>query len=176
MDFDYEGSEDFGGRILWPRVGLFVLLAVLVFLLGRCTSGGGDVAQEDYDEVVAQNSELEVTLTQQQASIEQLQQELLDARAAGQPTAPGNGTGTTGGTEGPTDAGTGAPVGPADAPTDQQGNRQYEVQPGDTLATIAEAVYGDPTAFGAIAAANNIGGDNILQVGQTLVIPPNPDQ
>jgi nucleoid-associated protein YgaU len=55
------------------------------------------------------------------------------------------------------------------------GDLTYEVQPGDTLSIIAERVYGDPAAFGPIAQANGITDTSPLQVGQVLVIPPNPD-
>ncbi len=48
----------------------------------------------------------------------------------------------------------------------------WVVQPGDNLADIARSVYGDPTAFGIIADANDLAGDTPLQVGQELVIPP----
>lgn len=64
------------------------------------------------------------------------------------------------------------------SPLPDPGIRTYEVQPGDTLSTIAEAVYGDPLAFAPIAEANGVGGDNALQVGQVLGIPERsvPDQ
>lgn len=50
----------------------------------------------------------------------------------------------------------------------------YVVQEGDTLSTIAETVYGDPTAFGLIAAANDLVGTSATLVGQALTIPPSP--
>ncbi|MGI9017851.1 MAG: LysM peptidoglycan-binding domain-containing protein [Euzebya sp.] len=59
--------------------------------------------------------------------------------------------------------------------SDDEG-RLYEVQPGDTLSTIAQQVYGDPTAFGIIAAANNVTQSSPLQVGQVLIIPALPDE
>lgn len=169
MDFDYEGAEDYGGRILWGRIAVFGAALLLALILGRCTAGGG-VDEAQFEAVVASNSEAQVALTTSQATIEQLQRELVEARAATQPgdTATGTeGTPGTAGTEAAPDAGT---------QTDAQGNRTYVVQSGDTLSTIAEAVYGDPRAFGAIASANNLSGDSPLQVGQELVIPNNPDQ
>lgn len=168
MDFDYEGAEDFGGRILYGRIAVFGAALLLALILGRCTAGGGDVSQGEFDEVVASNSEAQVTITQNQATIEQLQRELVEARAAGQPT-------TDGGTETSDGTTTGSEA-PGVTPTDAAGNRSYEVQPGDTLSTIAEAVYNDPLAFGIIASANGLSGESPLQVGQTLIIPPNPDQ
>lgn len=168
MDFDYEGAEDYGGRILWGRIAVFGAALLLALILGRCTAGGG-IDDAEFQAVVASNSEAQVALTTSQATIEQLQRELVEARAASQPGTTPTGTEGVTGTEGaaPGDAGT---------QTDAEGNRTYVVQSGDTLSTIAESVYGDPTAFGAIASANNLSGDSPLQVGQELVIPNNPDQ
>jgi nucleoid-associated protein YgaU len=171
MDFDYEGSEDFGGRILWGRIAVFGAALLLALILGRCTAGGGGVAEERFSEIAASNSEAQTALEANTATIAQLQQQLQDARAAASGTVPG--PGATDGTTAPTTGGT---EGTAPATTDAQGNRVYEVQAGDTLSTIAESVYGDPTAFGIIASANNISGSSPLQVGQSLIIPPNPDQ
>lgn len=62
-----------------------------------------------------------------------------------------------------------------DALPERSGSGLYEVQVGDTLSTIAEAVYGDPTAFGALAAFNELNGTRPLCVGEMLLIPDNPD-
>lgn len=168
MDFDYEGAEDYGGRILWGRIAVFGAALLLALILGRCTAGGG-VDEAQFEAVVASNSEAQVALTTSQATIEQLQRELVEARAASQPSTTATGSeGAATGTEGAA-AGDGTQTG-------ADGNRTYVVQSGDTLSTIAESVYGDPTAFGAIASANNLSGDSPLQVGQELVIPSNPDQ
>ncbi len=64
-----------------------------------------------------------------------------------------------------------AAPGTAPAPT---GDRTYVVQPGDSLADIARAVYGFSELFGLIAEANGIDESNPLQVGHELVIPPVP--
>lgn len=171
MDFDYDGAEDFGGRILWGRVAVFGAALLLALLLGRCTAGGGGVSEARFSEIAASNSEAQAALEAQTATIAQLTQQVTDLR---QQAAGGGGTTTpgTGGTEG-----TGATEGTGGtAPTtDAAGNQVYEVQLGDTLSTIAEAVYGDPAAFGIIAEANNISGSQPLQVGDQLIIPPNPD-
>ncbi|CAN5277976.1 hypothetical protein BH23ACT9_BH23ACT9_36090 [soil metagenome] len=173
MDFDYEGAEDFGGRILWGRIAIFGFALLLMLILGRCTAGGG--ADEDQLAALqASNTDAQAALAQKDASIAQLQQQLVDARAQEAPTTPGTGTGD--GTDG-TLGGTTGTTPPADATTtDASGNRTYVVQAGDTLSTIAQSVYNDPTAFGVIAQANNLGGNNVLQVGDTLIIPDNPDQ
>ena len=47
----------------------------------------------------------------------------------------------------------------------------YVVKPGDSLASIAEQVYGDVNAWIRIAKANNIANPNDVEVGMTLNIP-----
>ena len=61
----------------------------------------------------------------------------------------------------------------------------YQIQPGDTLASIAKQVCGDASLAGAIAARNHIDDPNVIYAGQNLVIDcdalrggdpgPNPD-
>jgi P-type Cu2+ transporter len=69
-------------------------------------------------------------------------------------------------------AGTPTPGSSAEA-----GGESYEIQPGDTLATIAQQFYGDPTQWRRIYDANKdaIGADpDKLKVGTKLTIPPKP--
>lgn len=76
---------------------------------------------------------------------------------------------------GPTPTAT-EPTPTATEPSDRPPVGRYEVQPADTWSSIAMAVYGDPTKFGAIMAANGISDDHQpLQVGQVLLIPVDPD-
>jgi nucleoid-associated protein YgaU len=49
--------------------------------------------------------------------------------------------------------------------------RQYPVQSGDTLQSIAQAAYGDSSLWYRIANANGLSGNEDLRVGQTLNIP-----
>ncbi len=57
-------------------------------------------------------------------------------------------------------------------PTPRQGSKQYTVQPGDTLGSIAES-FGVSAA--ALQQANGISDANLLSVGQTLEVPaPQP--
>lgn len=53
--------------------------------------------------------------------------------------------------------------------------REYIIQPGDSLSTIAEKVYGDPSLYQQIFDANRsrLPTPNDLEVGLRLVIPPN---
>ncbi len=59
--------------------------------------------------------------------------------------------------------------------TAEAGSESYEVQSGDTLGTIAQQFYGDPTQWRRIYDANKdaIGADpDKLKLGQKLTIPP----
>jgi nucleoid-associated protein YgaU len=56
-------------------------------------------------------------------------------------------------------------------PTPALENNQYLVQPGDTLQSIAVAVYNDETQWEAIARANNIVNRDLLLVGIILEMP-----
>jgi nucleoid-associated protein YgaU len=64
---------------------------------------------------------------------------------------------------------------PAPTATTQAAAETYEVQSGDTLLSIAQQSYGDPTLWRQIYDANKdtIGSDpDKLQVGMKLTIPP----
>lgn len=52
------------------------------------------------------------------------------------------------------------------------GSTLWTVQPGDTLGTIAQAVYGDRGYYAAICAANGLFNCNRLVSGQRLILPP----
>ena len=61
--------------------------------------------------------------------------------------------------------------------TSEAAGESYEIQPGDTLATISQQYYGDPTQWRRIYDANKdaIGADpDKLKVGTKLTIPPKP--
>ena len=61
------------------------------------------------------------------------------------------------------------------SPGEATAGESYEIQPGDTLATIANQFYGDPTQWRRIYDANKdaIGPDpDKLKVGTKLTIPP----
>lgn len=75
------------------------------------------------------------------------------------------------GTPSPTDGDTSCI--PIDPPLIGVEGGTYEVQEGDTLAGIAEAVFGDPIAFSQIVEANSLD-DTPIQVGQVLAIPSYP--
>lgn len=166
MDFEYDGADDLGGRILWPRVAVLGIAILFFFLLGRCSAGGG-IDPEQLATAESEAAAAQALVADREADITQLQQTIGDLR---EQLAVASGTtgldGTTPTT--PTDTATTGTTPPV-------GGQVYVVQPGDTLSDIAEAVYGDPLAFGVIATANGITETNPLQVGQELQIPANPD-
>jgi len=53
----------------------------------------------------------------------------------------------------------------------QSGTSGYVVQAGDTLKSMAQAIYGDANLWYVIAAANSLSSDNDLSIGQNLTIP-----
>ncbi|RJQ80402.1 LysM peptidoglycan-binding domain-containing protein [Pseudonocardiaceae bacterium YIM PH 21723] len=81
------------------------------------------------------------------------------------------------------DAGTLWETGTRVAGADQGGNggggggaaipeqQSYTVRPGDSLSAIAQQFYGDGNAYQKIADANGISNPDLIQPGQTLVIP-----
>lgn len=156
MDHDYELEDDYAPRILWGRLAFFLLAIVLAFAVGRCTKASGideDLYQAEKDKV------------QELASNNAVLQQQLDAATAEQSNNGGNDGGKGGASESPSEAASDEPI--ADGQT-------YTVQPGDTLTTIAQKFYGDPTKFDLIVDANNLSEDTPLRVGQELVIPPEP--
>lgn len=138
----YDDHMDYGGRVLWGRVGVLGGALVLMFLLGRCTAPDG-VPPNELTSANAEIAELE-------ARNEQLQEQIAAMSAQ----APAD--------EGSTD----------EVEDSRAGWQTYTVKSGDTLISIAQDVYGDGTKFNLIAEANGIDKNNKLRVGQELQIPP----
>ena len=59
-------------------------------------------------------------------------------------------------------------------PTETEISATYTVQSGDTLHSIANQFYGDPSLWNIIAAANNLADPDSIVVGTELTIPPHP--
>ena len=165
MDHEYELEDDYAPRILWGRLAFFAIALLLAFLFGRCTKDAGR-PEAEYQEQVAQVLELS-------SENEVLRQQLAAANNDEEPEGDGGGGGGGNGgddaeaTEEPADEGDDGAVG-------EEGTT-YIVQEGDTLTTIAEEFYGDPTKFDLIVDANNLDESTGLRVGQELIIPPDPD-
>lgn len=163
MNREEDLSYDFdaGGRILWGRVAFFGVALLLAFLLGRgCASG---VSQAEFEE----QQQLAAQLAEEKRELEQQLEALSGQQAENQEdTAEGDAASEDGDTaEGDT----------ADADTAADGTRIYTVQPDDNLRSIAQRFYGDGNKHTLISEANGIDSDNVLQVGQELEIPPDPD-
>lgn len=173
MEYEYDGSQEYGGRVLWGRVAFFAATLVLVFFLGRCTAAGGVPASEvqRLEEQVAQLSEQKT----------RLEGELSTARTTADAPPPDA-------TESESES-----AGSADrqAASDEKGSsssdarpssgvppgsKLYTVKDGDYLTKIAGAVYGDSTSerIKAITDANDLVRGTPLKVGQVLIIPPDP--
>lgn len=169
MDYDYEGEQAYESRVLWGRVGVYVGSLVLVFILGTCAGGGGEVSESEVQELrtrVADLSEQNVELEQTIAAMGSANtddrpristtEESTESAEGDATTEADAGEGDSGSTQTETDAETDA--------------RIYVVEAGDTLTSIAQKMYGDSTQFTRIADANELGPQ--LVVGQELVIPP----
>lgn len=161
-EYEYES----GGQVLWGRVAVLSVALLLSFLLGRgCASG---VPQEEFDAVDQRVAEL----SEEKRQLEQELQALDDGQPA-TPEAP----------EEPQEGGEGEETEPTasttdsdgEASADEDGVRIYTVQPRDNLRSIAQKFYGDGNKHELISEANGIDSDNVLQVGQELRIPPDPD-
>jgi nucleoid-associated protein YgaU len=68
------------------------------------------------------------------------------------------------------------PAAASPSPSPDAAGRTYIVKQGDTLSTIASAVYGDASQWRVIFDANRdqLPSESQLQIGQTLRIPPLP--
>jgi hypothetical protein len=157
-DWDYDGEpgEHRPPTILWGRVAVLGAVMLLAFLIGRLTAGGGGVDQDDLNQVRAERDDARQEVTQLQADLEAAQEQVQD-----QPTP------------------TPSPSPQAGAGADNQAGAEsqlYEVQPGDSLRSIAEDFYGDFGLWTIIAEENNMTSDSVLQVGDEILIPPEPEE
>lgn len=149
--YDWDFNEEPDGRtmpnILWGRVAVLGAALLLAFLLGRLTAGGGDVSQEDFDQVRAERDEAQQEVTDLRAQLE-------EAQAQPQETPTPNTT----------------PTGEPDA---AQGDVEtYTIQSGDTLRTIAEDQYGDAALADPLADYNDIIDPSSINTGDEIEIPP----
>lgn len=174
MEYEYDGLEEYGGRVLWGRIAFFAVALLLLFFLGRCTAVGG-VPQSQVDELKQEVADLTEQNTRLNDQLAAAQANAKNALGASEDT-----------TEGVTDEASESPrARAADNETDAQarsgaaapGSKTYTVKQGDYLNKIAEQVYGKatPTRVKAIVKANRLESGERLVVGQKLTIPPDPD-
>ncbi|CAN5875425.1 hypothetical protein BH20ACT7_BH20ACT7_09060 [soil metagenome] len=155
MDHDYEMEDDYGPRVLWGRVVLFVIAALLFAFLGRCTAGGG-VAQSQI--------ELERDRVAELTSENAVLQQRLDVAEARQANEGRGGSGNDQDREATEEAEA------TEEPAEE--GETYTIQLGDTLAGIAQEFYGDASQYEIIAEANDIDSSTPLREGDELTIPP----
>lgn len=155
-DYDYDDS---GGRVLWGRFAFWGLALLLSFVVGRCSA-----PDPSADELAEQTEEV-----RRLAEINEELTNEIDALTDGQ-RVPQDDTAET---SDDTDDDAADTAGDDDTTAD--GGQTYTVQPRDTLRGIAQRFYNDPEKHELISEENGIDGDNMLQVGQELVIPPDPD-
>jgi nucleoid-associated protein YgaU len=160
-----------GTQILWGRVLVLLLALALAFWLG--TTFGGDEAMrqqvdEQRDEIArleAQIAAMEAEMAAADAGGSQADRRGVPSEAAtaapqrrrndGQGNNTGNNTGAAG----------------ANATATERTGTRYIVESGDSLASIAQEVYGDPTRWRDIARANDLQEPFALTVGEALLIP-----
>ncbi|MBA3622034.1 MAG: LysM peptidoglycan-binding domain-containing protein [Euzebyales bacterium] len=148
-------EDDYGPRVLWGRVVLFVIAALLFAFLGRCTAGGG-VAQSQI--------ELERDRVAELTSENAVLQQRLDVAEARQANEGRGGSGNDQDRDATEEAEA------TEEPAEE--GETYTIQLGDTLAGIAQEFYGDATAYEIIAEANDIDSSTPLREGDELTIPP----
>jgi nucleoid-associated protein YgaU len=175
MEYEYDGLEEYGGRVLWGRIVFFVIALLLLFFLGRCTASGG-VPQSQVDELkqkVADLTEQNTRLNDQLAAAQANAKNTLGAGEAASEGAIANPSESP--TSGTAETNTGAQ---ARSGALSPGSKTYVVKQGDYLNKIAEKVYGKatPTRVEAISKANRLNAGGRLVVGQKLIIPPDPDE
>lgn len=144
--YDEPYDEPGRPRVLWGRVAALFVFMLVSFLLGRLTAPSDPgVPQARLDRAVEQ-------LEAAQAEIEDLRAQLQAERQEPEPQ-------------------------PTSEPTQQPEAevQTYIVKQGDTLSTIAERFYGDPSLDDFLAEYNGIDDPTSLHVGQEIKIPPPPE-
>ena len=148
--YDWNYDEPRRGGVLWGRVLALAVIVVVAFWLGRLTSGGDGGSQAASLQTRLEDAQSRVAELEAQAAADASQEaEASPSPPASQP--PDEGGEAAGG-----------------------GEQTYTVKPGDTLRGVAETFYGDVTLDDYIAEANDITNASELNVGQELVIPPEP--
>lgn len=160
--------------MLWGRVVVLGVVLLLVFLLGRATSGSS-----------AEIKQLQERLSDREAEIDQLE---AAGRATPTPAAsvPADGAevtptdGTTGGTTttiSPTPSASPTPSTTTTASPTPAANTEaqtYTVQSGDNFGKISAKFYGSTAFAKCIQTANQVEDASKLQSGKSITIPPKP--
>ena len=160
-DWDYEPEDHSRNmpNIIWGRVAVLGAVVLLAFLIGRMTAGGGGVPEERLASARNDLRDARAQVTDLETQVQRLEDEL-----AAQPA--DTGTDTGGDTGGDAEGGGEDEEAPA--------GKEYTVQAGDTLNTIAIEFYGDAELADYIATANDIADPSLISTGTVIVIPPKP--
>lgn len=160
-------------NVLWGRVVVLGVVLLLVFLLGRATGGDSAELQALQDRVEDQNAEIDALEAENRALASPSPDPEAEAGTEGT-----EGTGGTTTTATPTVTPTATPTATSTAtPTAGSTEAQsYTVRSGDSLGRISTRFYGSAAYARCIQTANQIENASLLQVGDSLTIPPKPDQ
>lgn len=154
MSYEYDDVDDGANNLLWGRLAALAVFAVLIFSLGYCAAPNG-VPQE---ELALRDAEI----TKLRQDNEQLSG-ALRSRPSEQPSPDPSAS--------PSSADASDEPSPGGASGDE---RTYTVVSGDTLASISGKVYDDPSKFDLIVEANDLNANDVINVGDELIIPPDP--
>jgi nucleoid-associated protein YgaU len=167
---DLDEDQPQGTQILWGRVLVLLLALALAFWLGT-TFGGDGAAQQELTDQRNEIARLEAQIATMEAEIA-----AVDAGGESSGGDAADDASEEAGQADPTaqrDESSEAP-GDQDPDNEQDRGQPYVIQSGDSLASIAQEVYGDPTRWREIARANDLDEPYALTVGQSLHIPDAP--
>ena len=173
-DHDFDEDQPVGTQILWGRVLVLLLALALAFWLGTTFGGDGGAQQEltDQRNEIARLEAQIATMEAEIAAVDGGGGQASEDAAAGDASEGAVQADDTAQRDEPSDQ-------PSDAPRDrpnreddaEERGQRYVIQSGDSLASIAQEVYGDPTRWRDIARANDLDEPYALTVGQPLRIP-----
>jgi hypothetical protein len=159
-EYDDEPAYRTGPRILWGRLIVLAVVLLAAFLVGRATGGSG-ITQEDLDALRAERNDA-------QAQIEELQEEVTGLNQ--QNTALQDRIDQLEAEQGTTPPATGE-----DTEGEEPAGETYVIREGDTLLELANEFYGDPSLDDYIAEANGITDPSLINAGDEITIPPDPE-
>jgi nucleoid-associated protein YgaU len=176
MEYEYDGMEEYGGRVLWGRIAFFAAALLLMFFLGRCTTNAGvpeaDVAK--LRDQVAQLSEQNTRLNDQLAAAQaNATNPLVDSNETESGEEEDHQLASRDDSDAESRDTSQRSRRAVEAPA---GSTTYTVRDGDTLNSIARKFYGDERKYTLIAKANNLTRGKVIVVGQKLIIPADSDQ
>lgn len=144
--------------MLWGRVAVLAGAIVFAFLLGGWLLGGDGAEEAEVQRLREQRDEWRERAEQLNEQLDALSAEREAERAES--------------AEDDEDDGDEDVDDDADDSSDEEEGEIYVVRQGDTLSSIANEFYGDPSKAGWIAEVNDLSTDDHLVVGMELRIPP----